>query len=86
MILARLFSISALMAQAANYPANWWAPVPEEQRAWWEVLPQAAKPGEVSLSKRTLMGSHTNTTPRDLAMRAARLPESFGRIAAGRWR
>jgi len=37
---------------AQPYPAHWWAPVPENQKAEWEILPQAAKPGEVILSKR----------------------------------
>jgi hypothetical protein len=25
-----------------SYPAHWWTPIPEDQKAWWEILPQAA--------------------------------------------
>jgi hypothetical protein len=38
------------------YPAAWWAPVPRESAASWEILPQDAGPGEVILSKRTELG------------------------------
>jgi predicted NAD-dependent protein-ADP-ribosyltransferase YbiA (DUF1768 family) len=44
----------------APYPAHWWAPVPEDQKAVWEILPQAAKPGEVILSKRNELGILSN--------------------------
>jgi predicted NAD-dependent protein-ADP-ribosyltransferase YbiA (DUF1768 family) len=44
----------------AHYPAHWWAPVPEDQKAVWEILPQAAKPGEVILSKRNELGILSN--------------------------
>lgn len=43
-----------------NYPAHWWTPVPKEQAAWWEILPQEAKPGEVILSKRNELGLLSN--------------------------
>lgn len=42
------------------YPERWWSPVPENQRAVWEILPQAAKPGEVILSKRNELGILSN--------------------------
>jgi predicted NAD-dependent protein-ADP-ribosyltransferase YbiA (DUF1768 family) len=42
------------------YPAHWWTPVPEDQKAVWEILPQAAKPGEVILSKRNELGILSN--------------------------
>ena len=42
------------------YPAHWWAPVDESQKPAWEVLPQAAKPGEVILSKRNELGILSN--------------------------
>ena len=42
------------------YPAHWWAPVPADQRAVWEILPQAARPGEVILSKRNELGILSN--------------------------
>ncbi len=45
---------------AAGYPAHWWTPVPEDQKAGWEVLPQGAKPGEVILSKRNELGILSN--------------------------
>lgn len=45
---------------AQPYPAHWWAPVPENQKADWEILPQAAKPGEVILSKRNELGILSN--------------------------
>jgi len=45
---------------AQNYPAAWWTPVPGNQRASWEILPQAAKPGEVILSKRNELGILSN--------------------------
>ncbi len=42
------------------YPSHWWTPVPKEQAAWWEVLPQEARPGEVILSKRNELGLLSN--------------------------
>jgi predicted NAD-dependent protein-ADP-ribosyltransferase YbiA (DUF1768 family) len=52
-------------AQAGSYPSHWWAPVPEDQKAVWEILPQAAKPGQVILSKRNELGilSNFDATP-----------------------
>jgi len=43
-----------------SYPPHWFAPVPREQAAWWEVLPQDANPGEVILSKRNTLGLLSN--------------------------
>ena len=37
---------------AQQYPAHWWTPVSEVNKPDWEILPQAAKPGQVILSKR----------------------------------
>jgi predicted NAD-dependent protein-ADP-ribosyltransferase YbiA (DUF1768 family) len=49
------------MAQPSrNYPAHWWTPVPEASAPTWEILPQAAKPGEVILSKRNELGILSN--------------------------
>lgn len=45
------------------YPPGWWAPVPREQAASWEILPQDAGPGEVILSKRTELGLLSNFAP-----------------------
>jgi predicted NAD-dependent protein-ADP-ribosyltransferase YbiA (DUF1768 family) len=47
-------------ADRPRYPAHWWTPVPEDQKADWEILPQAAKPGEVILSKRNELGILSN--------------------------
>lgn len=46
-----------------RYPAHWWTPVPEEGAPAWEILPQAAKPGEVILSKRNELGILSNFAP-----------------------
>lgn len=44
----------------ARYPAHWWAQAPVEGAPEWEILPQAAKPGEVILSKRNELGCLSN--------------------------
>ena len=60
----RLCLAAALFAVAAraetNYPAAWWKPVPREQAAAWEILPQDAGAGEVILSKRNELGLLSN--------------------------
>ncbi len=43
-----------------KYPDHWWTPVPEAGKPDWEILPQAAKPGEVILSKRHELGILSN--------------------------
>lgn len=48
---------------AQQYPAHWWTPVPEANKPDWEILPQAAKPGEVILSKRNELGILSNFAP-----------------------
>jgi predicted NAD-dependent protein-ADP-ribosyltransferase YbiA (DUF1768 family) len=48
---------------AGLYPEHWWKPVPESEKASWEILPQAAKPGEVILSKRNELGVLSNFAP-----------------------
>lgn len=50
----------AAAQHAGAYPAHWWTPVPEDQKAVWEIMPQAAKPGEVVLSKRNELGILSN--------------------------
>ena len=62
---------SADLAQYA-YPARWWKPVPENQRASWEILPQAAKPGEVILSKRNELGILSNFAATPFTFRGKR--------------
>jgi len=63
----RTFPVAALIAMLAaqclsaqQYPAHWWTPVPETNKPDWEILPQAAKPGEVILSKRNELGILSN--------------------------
>ena len=46
--------------QQNNYPAHWFAPVSEANKPDWEILPQAAVPGEVILSKRNELGILSN--------------------------
>ncbi len=46
-----------------HYPAHWWMPVASEGVPSWEILPQAAKPGEVILSKRNELGLLSNFAP-----------------------
>ncbi len=53
-------SLWLLFAFAGQYPAHWWAPVSDAQKPAWEILPQAAKPGEVILSKRNELGILSN--------------------------
>lgn len=48
---------------ASRYPARWWAPVSAQGAPAWEILPQAAKPGEVILSKRNELGLLSNFAP-----------------------
>lgn len=50
-------------ARNSRYPAHWFAPVPEEGKPDWEILPQAAGPGEVILSKRNELGLLSNFAP-----------------------
>ena len=45
---------------AGQYPANWFTPVIDPQKPAWEILPQAAGPGEVILSKRNELGILSN--------------------------
>ena len=45
---------------AQQYPAHWWTPVSEGNKPDWEILPQAAKPGQVILSKRNELGILSN--------------------------
>lgn len=65
MIRSRFVTVAVFCALCAAqprkpYPAHWWTPVPEDQKPGWEVLPQAAQPGEVILSKRNELGILSN--------------------------
>ena len=61
-----------LAAFAQQYPAHWWTPVPVDQKAWWEILPQEAKPGEVILSKRNELGILSNFAATPFTFRGKR--------------
>ena len=54
-----------MVQQNGGYPAHWWTRVPTEPAPAWEILPQAAKLGEVILSKRNELGilSNFDATP-----------------------
>ncbi len=61
-----------LFAVPGQYPANWWTPVTDAQKPAWEVLPQAAKPGEVILSKRNELGILSNFAATPFTLRGVR--------------
>jgi predicted NAD-dependent protein-ADP-ribosyltransferase YbiA (DUF1768 family) len=65
-------SPAALLAQRANYPAHWWAPVSAEGAPAWEILPQAAGPGEVIVSKRHELGVLSNFAGTPFTFRGTR--------------
>ena len=60
------------LAIAQPYPAHWWTPVPEEGKPDWEILPQAARPGEVVLSKRNELGILSNFAATPFTLRGKR--------------
>ena len=68
LLLAALIALPA----AAQYPAHWWTPVPEQGKPDWEILPQAAKPGEVILSKRNELGILSNFAATPFTLRGQR--------------
>jgi hypothetical protein len=49
-------------SSAQTYPEHWWTPVTDPNVPKWEILPQAALPGEVILSKRNELGLLSNFT------------------------
>ncbi|HSB26814.1 MAG TPA: hypothetical protein VLE19_03115 [Pyrinomonadaceae bacterium] len=63
-MLSVIFSFSAYpqntIPRDPRYPAHWWTPVSEVGKPDWEILPQAAGPGEVILSKRNELGLLSN--------------------------
>ncbi len=61
-----------MFALAGQYPSHWWTPVIDAQKPDWEVLPQAAKPGEVILSKRNELGILSNFAPTPFTLRGVR--------------
>ena len=58
--LAACSLIAVQLMVAPQYPAHWWTPVPDANKPDWEILPQAAKPGEVILSKWNELGILSN--------------------------
>src|SRR5882757_7988335 len=71
-LLADTNSIAELLATRTNYPAHWWMPVPTNGAPSWEILPQAAAPGEVILSKRNELGLLSNFAPTPFTFRGKR--------------
>ena len=65
-------SADSLLAARAHYPARWWAPVPQEGAPDWEILPQAAGPGEVIVSKRHELGLLSNFAATPFTFRGRR--------------
>jgi predicted NAD-dependent protein-ADP-ribosyltransferase YbiA (DUF1768 family) len=62
------------------YPASWFAPLPHTVTPYsWEIVPDAAGPGEVILSKRTELGCFSNfaATPFELDGRKFASVEGF---------
>jgi len=59
-------------AARAKYPAHWWTPVSAEGAPDWEILPQAAGPGEVIVSKRHELGLLSNFAATPFIFRGTR--------------
>lgn len=57
-------------ARPAGFPGHWWAPV-DGDAPGWEILPDAAGPGEVILSKRNELGLLSNFAPTRLTLDGA---------------
>lgn len=64
--------MAGLLVARTNYPAHWWTPVPTNGVPSWEILPQAAGPGEVILSKRNELGLLSNFAPTPFTFRGQR--------------
>lgn len=65
-------SAGELLAARTNYPAHWWTPVSTNGAPAWEILPQAAAPGEVILSKRNELGLLSNFAATPFTFRGKR--------------
>src|SRR5258708_34443050 len=63
-----------------RYPSHWWEPVSPQGAPAWEILPQAAGPGEVILSKRNELGLLSNFAATPFTFHARR----YARVA-GLW-
>jgi hypothetical protein len=55
-----------------SYPPHWWTPALTAGAPAWEILPQAAGPGEVILSKRHELGLLSNFAPTPFIFRGKR--------------
>jgi predicted NAD-dependent protein-ADP-ribosyltransferase YbiA (DUF1768 family) len=71
-LIAAVICHAAVAQHPAPYPAHWWTPVPENRKASWEILPQAARPGEVILSKRNELGILSNFAATPFTFRGRR--------------
>ena len=65
-------SLAQSPARDSRYPAHWWTPVSKDGAPSWEILPQAAGPGEVILSKRHELGVLSNFAPTPFTFRGQR--------------
>jgi len=68
-------ALACAMAQQSvgpAYPTRWWTPVSAESAPAWEILPQAAKAGEVILSKRNELGILSNFAAAPFTLRGKR--------------
>ena len=61
-----------LLAARAKHPARWWAPVSTDGAPAWKILPQAAGPGEVIVSKRHELGLLSNFAATPFIFRGTR--------------
>jgi predicted NAD-dependent protein-ADP-ribosyltransferase YbiA (DUF1768 family) len=64
--------------RSPHYPAHWWTPICEAEAASWEILPQAAGPGEVIVSKRHELGLLSNFANTPFVFRGQRCPSLEG--------
>ena len=71
-LLALFASTRGAAQQTGSYPAHWWSPIPEDQKASWEILPQAAGRGQVILSKRNELGIRSNFAATPFTFRGKR--------------
>lgn len=63
---------TATAVDPGPYPARWWEAVPTEGAPEWEVLPQAARPPQVILSKRHELGILSNFADTPFSYRGTR--------------
>lgn len=61
-----------------QFPPQWWAVISDPNAPAWEILPQAAGPCEVILSKRNELGILSNFAPTPFIYRGIRYPSMEG--------